>query len=960
MIKRFASTFLSYLLLSAVTFAATQEPPQDWREFRARHPYHTNVIALGPAAADGSRVLIVAEPAPHVTVAGLTALRQSALSNVGTEKWQIGWDGWVKDVVITLPRLSDEDLNNTLAAVEQYVYGSTYEAAVIRMPEPPAKPELQAPNLRVSAAELRSWAGSDALKFSTMFGETPRRLSALLSGGAHGVYYSAPEGLVAWIFPRKGALAQDSDIRQFAVDSDLIVGAMAGTNRVAVLARRRQVPQSDLPPLRSETIKLLASVDNDSLAQSYQRTYLFAGKYDDEHDWAPAYLSDELIDTEYGSLLNIADQLLKSWSENGMVTYEHFPYPSPHKFPFNGKPLSDLVELGAQGLTFNWNTRGAGYTVRQGDISVFAVNRTGSLPVSYFTAEDSPTARYEKEAYDWFSSQNDPNLIRVVQYASLYQIFRAFRTPAQTTFPRRQPDVTPLVQHLQQTLDRQDQLAKIVVEQLPAATKQAEGLRDSVATLKKTCGQSSVQRLATFLASPDTSAFKSVAAVAKKPESQWTDAEQCLMGSALVARLFLRDRQLKHLLVAETGWDLEDWKATYEKAASRPEGAGWIHTPTIVVSHPDEEHGQLTGGHNLDSAISYFRAGEVPAGEVRVVEEAGHKVIIVNKDDLPKLSSSSVLRASGSDVKTSELRSLVATELKAAHAAPVRPMEQALQHTSAAVERAVQVEEQHSIPLGWRVKRGEGMTVDRSASPSRVTVQLHKHSASQYELRFPNASSSTVDINGMASIQDAVSHAVRNMFPEATEIRVVATNFEPREAGNVLESTRIALKGEGVNSREVKILEERGGPGEDVLVRIAREGDAAKAECQWALHEATDASGARGYQAEFTVEVPSRSAGRSFWVRVKAFFLGERPLTTTLNALSERIKAIFLSPAMDLTYERASARVAAAIKQDAPQAKVNMELFDLLISLRQPLQGDREWEWAQLDLPTAHSSSASR
>src|SRR5947209_9033078 len=109
------------------------------------------------------------------------------------------------------------------------------------------------------------------------------------------------------------------------------------------------------------------------------------------------------------------------------------------------------------------------------------------------------------------------------------------------------------------------------------------------------------------------------------------------MGTALVARLFIGDDDMKNLLLAETGWDLEDWKDAYEKAASRPEEAGWIRTPTIVVSQPDDEHDELTGGHNLDSAISYFRAGEVPAGEVRVVEEAGHKVIIVNKDDLPKL-----------------------------------------------------------------------------------------------------------------------------------------------------------------------------------------------------------------------------------------------------------------------------------------------------------------------------------
>src|SRR5436305_1063939 len=128
MLRRFVSTFLSALLYSAVALAQSAQAPTAWQEFRSHHPYHTNVIALARAAADGTRALIIAEPAPHVTLAGLTALRPAALSRVEVEKWQIGWNGWVKDVVITLPAMSYEDLRNTLATIEQYVYGSTYKA----------------------------------------------------------------------------------------------------------------------------------------------------------------------------------------------------------------------------------------------------------------------------------------------------------------------------------------------------------------------------------------------------------------------------------------------------------------------------------------------------------------------------------------------------------------------------------------------------------------------------------------------------------------------------------------------------------------------------------------------------------------------------------------------------------------------------------------------------------------
>ena len=74
-----------------------------------------------------------------------------------------------------------------------------------------------------------------------------------------------------------------------------------------------------LPPLRVETILQLAAVGQDELSQSYERRNIISGRYDEKHDWAPIYLSAALLDTEYGSLLNITDQLLKSWSMGGQV-----------------------------------------------------------------------------------------------------------------------------------------------------------------------------------------------------------------------------------------------------------------------------------------------------------------------------------------------------------------------------------------------------------------------------------------------------------------------------------------------------------------------------------------------------------------------------------------------------------------------------------------------------------------
>src|SRR5205814_1232991 len=150
------------------------------------------------------------------------------------------------------------------------------------------------------------------------------------------------------------------DARQFVADSDLIVGAIPGSTHVAIVARERQLTLDALPPLRTETILLLASVDEDELAQSYERNLFGAGKLETNDDWAPIYLSDALIDTEYGSLLNITDQLLKSWTNVGRVKYSTFVYPDPAAWPFQ-RPLPEL--LGSRSLTYNWNTKGVGYAL---------------------------------------------------------------------------------------------------------------------------------------------------------------------------------------------------------------------------------------------------------------------------------------------------------------------------------------------------------------------------------------------------------------------------------------------------------------------------------------------------------------------------------------------------------------------------------------------------------------------
>jgi hypothetical protein len=519
----------------------------------------------------------------------------------------------------------------------------------------------------------------------------------LLQRGGAGVFFSRTPGIVAWIIPRTRDLSEyKTEARQFSLDSDLILGAVGEGEMVAILGRERVAPVSVLPPLRTETILLLASVHDEELAQSYERNNFAAGKFDDEKnlDWAPIFLSNELIDTEFGSLLDITDQLLKGWSQHGDVTYENFPYPKPVVWPFP-KPLDQMVKVDS--ITFNWNTKGAAYRI-DGDESILAINRTGALPVSYMAEGEASSVeatrqlgKHEITAYDYFATLHDPNLARVVQYATLYQVIRRFRLHATAPQPIAPSNHEPLrgeiqrilntfasidVTNLEATMDKLKAKDFSLIEAMTALeqSEHIEELGTLIAAIRDKDGAPGMERVAQHLSSPREHANQQIAVyekllrlVKEQPKSeqeklyeQLTSAKYVVrhLGDAgktgplsslseeerdelaidLVAREFATHSSLIRFL---TGTSVRFLKDAYERDVLRPD-VGWIHTPSIVVSSPGSAQMGAVGGHNIGSAVTRFRPDVlVKTGTVHVIREGTERVIIYSAADealLPQLS----------------------------------------------------------------------------------------------------------------------------------------------------------------------------------------------------------------------------------------------------------------------------------------------------------------------------------
>ncbi len=462
--------------------SGTGTPCEAWSHFRTAHPFPYQSIQWTELP-DNRLAVMLLEPPPVMPKAELERLIRSAfgtdLRSFNRLRWRMGADGWLEDVVFTVTKpaamkgpasdpLRDPLLRDRVAFLYFALFGTSYGGTFDRIDAVTSSSASGAPNLRINPAEIRRWMDEPTLRWTPVDGgsDTGTAWQTLATQKKTGAYLAADRSLYLLTFPvdlirksQRGVDELDSlraPFRRFAVATDSIAGTFqAPSGQVAILGRPRTQAMADVPPLRFETFRLLASQTGDELSQSYERSSLFAGKLDRgefrDWDWAPVYLSDALIDTEFGELLNTTDQLLKSWSEAGNVEYLYFTYGKPTEFPFqkplriaNGSPaagrsgpmpLSDKVRqaTGSNEVLYNWNTAGSAVLVNASFGKALTARQTGALPVTY-GADARGTKNLvtgggllgdEETAYKYFAGRRDANLERVVQYTLLYQFFRA-------------------------------------------------------------------------------------------------------------------------------------------------------------------------------------------------------------------------------------------------------------------------------------------------------------------------------------------------------------------------------------------------------------------------------------------------------------------------------------------------------------------------------------------------------
>lgn len=389
-----------------------------------RMHYQTIATATFP---DSSRIILIAEPAPFFEPDSLESICSRFTHQTSQRNFKIGYDGYVTDMAVVLGNATTENLDNLVTKISKQLYLSDYKPNAIDLLGGDKRHYFTGDNLdyQITLGEFDDWffaAGEAFIDESDTANDLT--VSDMFLQQRRGVFFSREPGLVAWSIRRDSDLSEQvGDIRRFALDADLILGALRDSATLVVIGREREASLETLPPLRVETVLLVASISSKELSQSLDINDCMAGKMGNGRDWCPTYLSRELENTELGHLLTITDVLLKDWSENGTIQEVCYHYPSPGRFPFD-RPL--FKKLGLNELVYNWNTANTMYAIDLPEYTIYTLNRTGALPVSYFHSQSSGTsvgAQYERQAGNYFANCGNTDIARVVQYVALYQLF---------------------------------------------------------------------------------------------------------------------------------------------------------------------------------------------------------------------------------------------------------------------------------------------------------------------------------------------------------------------------------------------------------------------------------------------------------------------------------------------------------------------------------------------------------
>lgn len=418
-ILSFAILFSHNINASTCDTVSQKLMEQTWKEFRELHPFSFQTIALKHYGQD-TCVFVISEPPSWVSQNSIKELFNSYGGHMGIGRHTWGYDGVLMDAIgcVKLDETKFSSFENKLFGL---ICGSNYKPYYTNLDCPIPHTYCSPDTLQyiVSAEELYEienapiFVGYLPWEKEKPYAHSIKSWQTLQGLTPSCIYYSKEPGYVVWILNPMAISMADSlfkaDARQFLLDTDLIIGAFPSINGVALIGRERQTPVDVLPPLRAETIKLLAQSVNDTLFVCIPSDSTQC--IEDTLYTTPVLMNECLKHTELGNLMVLSAGFLLSYGTNNH-TFDYFmtDYPFPYDDAHDESGLGNICSS-------YW------YPNFDGCYNSLSLGETECLYPMFFES-DKEKETESNSAYIFFISQKNVDMIRAKQCAFIYQAFK--------------------------------------------------------------------------------------------------------------------------------------------------------------------------------------------------------------------------------------------------------------------------------------------------------------------------------------------------------------------------------------------------------------------------------------------------------------------------------------------------------------------------------------------------------
>lgn len=334
-------TFFLFLLLSVCTDVKAYQQCDSvtlslmegtWHKFREIHPFCFQTIGLKHYG--DTCIFVMSEPAEWVSVDTLRSFFAEYDGSLIIGRKSFGYDGGLYDAIgfVKLDSAKFEGFENKL-------YEILYPDKIRNKKN--CYTDLDHPTSHVYFFDYGKYENVIPFDlqntlFTTKDGEQSlEKLMQIKNYPPCELFYSK-QGYVVW---RINAHIQNSLLAfllhfasQFALDTDLIIKLFFKDDAIYIVGRKRMIPFAELPPLRTETIKLLLTLKDDELSLCFNPDSATIVSIKDsvvaDSVWAtPVCMSKRLQNTELGNLMILSTILLNSWSNRSKVKDLFVNYP---------------------------------------------------------------------------------------------------------------------------------------------------------------------------------------------------------------------------------------------------------------------------------------------------------------------------------------------------------------------------------------------------------------------------------------------------------------------------------------------------------------------------------------------------------------------------------------------------------------------------------------------------------